>query len=265
MDTGLKDKTALVTGGSSGIGLGIAKALAREGVKLAIASRKPDPTALEKLRALGVEVMGIEADVSKEEMVINMVRKAIDSFGHLDFYVNNAAWSWHEPVTKLTTEAWMNTINTNLSGCVWACREVAKHMIARKEGSILIIGSTAAYHPLYTETAYRVSKTGLIAYMEVLAIELAPYGIRVNMVVPGAFLTRITKAFFAGEKSKRLTKDIPLKRIGDPDEIGSSAALLLSDKLSSYTTGSILTIDGGIRLRPHQLLSDEDILKLNAQ
>jgi glucose 1-dehydrogenase len=264
MDTGLANHTALITGGASGIGLGIARSLAQEGVNLAIASRNPSEDALAELRSCGVEVFTIRADVSKEDQVIDMVQQTISHFGCLDHYINNAAWEWHEPVTKLTTEALMNTINTNLISCVWACREVARHMIERKQGSILIVGSTASLHPLYKEASYRISKTGLIAYSEVLAIELAPYNIRVNMIIPGPFVTRITEAFFSGEKSETLRRDVPLKRIGDPNECGPASVLLLSDKLSSYTTGAYLVIDGGLQLRPHQMYSESDILQMNA-
>ena len=263
MDTGLKGKTALITGGSRGIGRGIAATLAEEGVNLAIASRNPNPAALDELRGRGVDVVRIQADVSKEDEVVKMVNTAISTFGYLDFYVNNAAWSWHEPITRLTTEAWMNTINTNLSACVWACREVSRHMIQRRQGSILIIGSTATFHPLYKETSYRVSKTGLKVFMEVLALELIPYGIRVNMIIPGGFWTRLTKDFFSGETGKTLVSDVPMKRWGQPEEVGPSAALLLSDKLSGYTTSAVLVIDGGVRLRPHAIFSDEEILELN--
>jgi glucose 1-dehydrogenase len=264
MDTGLKGHTALITGGSSGIGLGIAKSLAEEGVNLAIASRNPTPEAIEQLRGHGVDVLPVQADVSQEEQVVKMVDTTLAHFGHLDHYVNNAAWEWHEPVTRITTEGWMNTINTNLSACVWACREVSRHMIAHRQGSILIIGSTASKHPLYKEASYRVSKTGLNVYADVLAIELAPYNIRVNVIIPGAFITRITQAFFSGKKSEVLKKDIPLKRIGLPDEIGPSAVLLLSDKLSSYTTGAKLLIDGGLSYRPHEMYTDDEILAMNA-
>ena len=265
MDSGIKGHTALITGGSSGIGLGIAKALAGEGVNLAIASRNPDPKAIDLLKSYGVDVFTVRADVSKENQVVLMVAQTIAHFGHLDHYVNNAAWEWHEPVTRITTEAWMNTINTNLSACVWACREVARHMIIQGRGSILIVSSTAKLHPLYREASYRVSKTGLNVYAEVLAIELAPYNIRVNTIIPGPFVTRITQTFFSGKKSEVLRKDVPLRRIGDPDECGPAAVLLLSDRLSSYTTGAELVIDGGTRLRPHEMYSEKEILEMNSQ
>lgn len=270
MDTGLKDKTALITGGASGIGLGIAKSLAEEGVHLAIASRNPAPEAIEELSRLGVKVISIKADVGKEDQVQQMVETAIAELGHLDMYVNNAAWTWHEPITKLTTENWMNTINTNLSACVWACREVSKHMIERKQGSILIVGSTATFNPLYQETSYRVSKTGLKVFMEVLAVELILHNIRVNMIIPGAFDTRMVREnnFFSaktqrGKVDEMVLQEIPSHRMGLPQEVGPTAALLLSDKLSGYTVGETVVIDGGVKLRPLPLYTDDEIKNMN--
>lgn len=266
MDTGLKGKNALITGGSTGIGFGIAKALAAEGVNLAVASRNPVDEAIEELKNKGVDAFSIKADVSEEKQVVNMVKTAIGKFGHLDLYINNSAWTWHEPITKLTTEAWMNTINTNLSACVWACREVSRHMIKRKQGSLLIVGSTAAFHPLWKETSYRCSKVGLKAFMEVLSLELVLYGIRVNMIIPGGFVTRLTTQnnFFVSDTAKKIVHQTPMHRFGEPDECGPSAVLLLSDKLSSYTTGSVLVIDGGVSLSPFDIYADEEILKMNA-
>ena len=121
---------------------------------------------------------------------------------------------------------------------------------------ILIIGSTAMVTPLYGEAAYRVSKTGLKAMMEVLAIELAPFGIRVNMIVPGHFMTRMT-AGFTGQPLAILKQQIPMRRTGQPEEVGPAAVLLLSDVLSPYTTGACLVVDGGLQLHPLPIYSDE--------
>lgn len=271
METGLKGKTALITGGGSGIGLGIAKTLAEEGVQLAIASRNPPTEAIEELKSHGVDAIPIKADVSDENNVVDMVKSAIEHLGHLDIYINNAAWTWHQPITQLTTESWWRTLNTNVSGCVWACREVSRHMIERKQGSILIIGSTAMFNPLYNETSYRVSKTGLNVFMEVLAVELTLHGIRVNMIVPGGFDTRMVNEnnFFTAETARGKVSDIifgeiPMRRLGKPEEVGPAAAFLLSDKLSSYTTGATLVIDGGLKLRPLPLYTDQEITDMNA-
>jgi len=264
MDTGLKGKTALVTGGATSIGLGVAKTLADEGVSLAIASRDPDSDGIRELESRGVDVLPIQADVGKEDQVVKMVETTISRFSRLDLYVNNAAWHWDEPVTKVTTEGWLNTIHTNLSACVWACREIGRHMIERRQGSILIVGSTAMTHPLYKETGYRVSKTGLWAYMEVLALELIPYGIRVNMLVPGGAKTKMTRDFFVSETAETVRREIPMQRFGEPDEYGATAALLLSDKLSPYTMAATVIVDGGWHLRPHGLYTQEELLELNA-
>jgi NAD(P)-dependent dehydrogenase (short-subunit alcohol dehydrogenase family) len=265
MDTGLKGKNALVTGGSTGVGRGIALALANEGVHIAVASRNPDPRTMEEIQSRGVRALRLRIDVSREDQVIAMVQQTVQGLGGLDLYVNNAAAHWDEPAMKLTTEGWLNSIHTNLSACVWACREIGRHFISQGHGSILIIGSGAAGHPLYKETSYRVSKMGLKMYMEVLAIELAPFGIRVNMITPGYFRTKVA-SFIDPEMEKTLLKTIPLRRDGNAEEdIGPAAALLLSDKLSPYTTGANWVIDGGGELRPLAFYSDEEIRQMSLQ
>jgi NAD(P)-dependent dehydrogenase (short-subunit alcohol dehydrogenase family) len=263
MDTALRGKTALITGGSSGIGHGIALALAEEGVDLAIASRNPDPAAIAACQAKGVRCLAITADVSREADVVAMVAQTLAAYGHLDLYVNNAAWTWHQPVTKIDSESWFKTINTNLSACMWACREVGRHMVARRSGSILIVGSTVRFNPSFREAAYRVSKEGLRMYMQNLAIELAPYGIRVNMVTPGHFQTRMTSTVSEAVE-KQMLQLIPAHRFGQPIQIGRAAALLLSDSLSPYTYGADLVIDGGLTLRPLPLFSEEQVNAFNA-
>ncbi|MGD2156607.1 MAG: SDR family oxidoreductase [Anaerolineales bacterium] len=262
METGLKGKTALVTGGASGIGRGIALVLAEEGINLAIASRNPDPEVIDEISSKGVKCVRITADVSQEEHVVRMVQEAIENLGHLDFYVNNAAWTWHQPYTKITSEAWYKTLNTNLSACMWACREVAHHMIPRRSGSIVIVGSTVRFFPAYRETSYRVSKMGLRMLMQNLAIELSPYSIRVNMVTPGHYQTRMTSGISEDIEQKML-EIIPAHRFGDVREVGNAVAFLLSDRLSGYTVGGDLVIDGGLTLNPLPLHTQEQVKSLN--
>jgi NAD(P)-dependent dehydrogenase (short-subunit alcohol dehydrogenase family) len=259
----LAGKTALVTAGATGIGFGIAQALAAEGVDLAIASQDLDPENLEKLRATGVKVEAIRCDVSQEDQVLQMVENAISVLGKIDLYINNAAWSWHRPITRLDTDSLLKTLQTNLFACIWACREISKHMVQRRSGSILIIGSTAMLNPLYQESAYRISKSSLPYFAEVLAIELAPYGIRVNTIIPGFHLTKLTQAGMTESSLKRIIREVPLRRAGVPADIGAQAVVLLSDKLSGYTTGASVVIDGGIHLRPLPFYSDEELLALN--
>ena len=262
LDTGLMGKTALVTAGGSGIGRGISLALAAEGVNVVIASRNPDMETVERIKALGVDAMSVRVDLRNEQETVDMVKESIEWKGKLDLYVNNAAWTYHEPALKLTSENWYNTLDTNLSACVWACREIGRHMAANKSGSILIVGSTAIYHPLYMETSYRISKMGLAMYTEILACELAPFGIRVNCLVAGGCNTKMVGTINKDhwEMEKRM---LPLQRMGLPEEYGNTAVFLLSDKLSSYTTGSLVPVDGGNRLRPNPVYSQEDIVNMS--
>ena len=267
MDLKLQGKNALITGGASGIGLGIARALANEGVNLAIASRNPDPEAIAELKRTGVQVEAIAADVSREEHAVGMVEEAVKRFGELDFYVNNAAWAWHQPVTRLESQAWFDTLNTNLSAAMWACRTAARHMIPRRCGGIVIISSTAKFTVGFGEVAYRASKFGLEALMQNLCVELAPFGIRVNMVTPGHYVTRLTGWDRLDRAKVEQFRDryIPLRRFGETRELGPAVAFLLSDAVSSYTTGADIVVDGGLHHSPINVISDEEIMALNEQ
>ena len=262
MDLCLKRKNVLVTGGASGIGLGICRVLAQEGMNVAIASRNPSEKAQKEIESFGVKCVRIFADLSKEENCVAMVKEAIDTFGQIHAYVNNAAWTWHQPVTKITDEAFSATINTNLRAAVFACREIGKHMIEKQQGSIVIIGSTVRFFPAFKEASYRMSKMGLKMYMETLAIELAPHNIRVNMVTPGHFVTRMT-AGISGDTVKALKEITPCGRTGNPDDIGYATAFLLSEKVSSFTCGGDLVIDGGLTLHPIMPPDAERIKELN--
>ena len=267
MDLGLSGKTALVTGGGRGIGRAIAMALAREGVHVAVAGRQPEPETIGDLRGLGVRAMGIVADVSSETAVEHMVATAIDGLGGLDLYVNNAGSHWHEPVTRLTRENVQRTMETNLFAAMWASRTIARHMVERGSGSILLVASTIAFNPAYGETAYRVSKVGLRAFAETLALELGPHAIRVNVLSPGLIRTRLAagldEALAHPDVGPPLMRDLPLRRIGEPDDCGNAAAFLLSDRVASYITGADIVVDGGFHLRPLRLVPEERVLTMN--
>ena len=262
MESDLAGKTALVTGGSTGIGRSIALALAAEGVALAVVSRNPDERAVEEMRALGVSALAIRADLSTESGAEHAVQEATKSLRQIDLLVANAATAHHEPVTKVTTSKWEYALRTNLNGAMWLCRRVGAAMIERRAGSILIVGSTAQYFRAPGEAAYHVSKTALAAYASALAVELAPHGIRVNMLVPGSFPTALNSGLSASKK-RRLVADIPLGRQGDPAECGPAAIFLLSDRLASYVTGAELAVSGGMHLRPFVRISRKELKALN--
>ena len=223
MESGLRGKNALITGGGSGIGRAIARALAAEGVNIAIGSNRTEDEALSEIESHGVRALHLHADVSIEAEVMRMVDGAIRGLGSIDLYINNAATAQHQPITQLTTDAWQRTIDTNLSACLWACREVCRHMIARGGGSILIIGSTAQFNQAYGEAAYHISKTGLRVFKNTLAIEMAPHGIRVNLLAPGHFVTPLT-ASISEENASILRGQIPLRRFGNTQELAANGA-----------------------------------------
>ncbi|MEX2307963.1 MAG: SDR family oxidoreductase [Pirellulales bacterium] len=264
MNSQLQNKTAIVTGGTSGIGLAIAKTLVGEGVEVAVVSRNPDIEALKELsRCSGGRVVSIAADVSREEEVVRMIADVIHEFGRLDLYVNNAAQARHQAVTRIDTKTYRAILDTNLSACLWACREAGKHMIAAGTGSILVVGSTSMYTPGPTETVYRITKYGLKSLVQSLAVEFAPHGIRVNLLVPGHFRTRLTEGIPAAIE-KQLQQNIPLRRFGNTSDCGNAAVFLLSDALSNYTTGAELVLDGGLSLRPLYFGTDDELKRLNA-
>ena len=264
MESGLRGRNALISGGGSGIGRAIALALAAEGVNIAVASNRGEDEALREIESQGVRALHLRVDVSAESDVKAMVEGAIEELGAIDLYVNNAAVARHEPVTRLTTAAWRTTIDTNLSACLWACREICKQMIARGSGSILIIGSTAQFNQAYGEAAYHISKSGLRVFKNALALEMAPHGIRVNLLVPGHFVTPLTAGISAG-KEAILRGQIPLRRFGSTQELAATAVLLLSDRLSPYTTGAEFVVDGGLHLRPLPMAADEQLIEMNLE
>jgi NAD(P)-dependent dehydrogenase (short-subunit alcohol dehydrogenase family) len=263
MDTGLSGKRALITGGGSGIGRSVALALAREGCDVAIVGRRPRPDVVAELRALGVAAHGIEADVSSEEGLVEAVSRADELLGGIDLYVNNAAGTWHEPVSQVTRDAWERTLAINVGACVYGCREVSRRWIASSQGgAIVIVGSTAIVSAQPRETAYRASKAALKAHMEVAAVELAPFGIRVNLVTPGATDTEFVADAPADQRAMA-TRAVPLRREAFPDEIAPAIVFLLSDRLAGYVTGTDLVVDGGLHLRPIFGGTDAELAALN--
>ena len=262
MDAKLKGKTALITGGSSGIGLAIAQALAAEGVAVAVVGRPAEPSVKPQFDQYGVPVVEIHADVGREDEILRMFAAADSALGAIDLFVNNAGVARHQPLTKIDAAVYRQVLDTNLSAALWGCREAAKRMIPRQSGAIVVVGSTSMYTPGPSETVYRISKYGLKSLVESLAIELAPFGIRCNLLVPGHFPTRLTQGL-PDEVATRLRREIPLRRFGATADLGRAAAFLLSDALSPYTTGAELVVDGGLSLRPLYFGDDDELAALN--
>jgi glucose 1-dehydrogenase len=271
MELGLTGRKALVTGGERGIGKDICLALAREGVDIAYCDVKIESGAgstQQGIRDLGRKAMAMEVDVSVEDLVVNFFREAIEELGGLDIFVSNAGIIDWEPVTKITLECWNRILAVNLTGAMLCAREAAKHMVGRRKGVMLFTSSTIQFNPAYKEAAYRVSKTGVQVFAETAAIELAPYGIRVNTVSPGLINSPnwakgvLEKAVNDPQSGQSFMNNIPLGRLGLPSDVGSAYAFLSSD-LCSFANGTNIVFDGGFTLRPLILVSQDEIRKMN--
>ena len=260
-DQPLKGQRALVTGASSGIGEGIARAMAAAGAAVVVNyNSKPDAALriVDELVAQGGEAMAIGADVSREDEVQAMFAKAVAAWGTIDILVNNAGLQADAPFPEMTLAQWNRVIGTNLTGMFLCAREAAREMIrrgpepavSRATGKILCISSVHEVIPWAGHVNYAASKGGERLFMQSLAQELAPHRIRVNSIAPGAIRTPINRAAWeTPEALAALLTLIPYGRIGLPEDIGKAAVWLASDE-ADYVHGQTLFIDGGMTLYP---------------
>jgi glucose 1-dehydrogenase len=253
---GLAGKNVLVTGGSSGIGQAIAVRFGQEGSNVAINYRK----GLEEARQTETMIVGanaggrtvlVQADVSKEEDVLNMVQTTIDQFGGLDILINNAGFQISGSSHELSTDSFDRVLATNIRGAYLAAREAIKHFLAQnKPGVIINISSVHQIIPKPKYISYSISKGGMQNLTRTLALEYAGNNIRVNAIGPGATVTPINRAWVDDpEKRAQVESHIPMGRAGTADEIAAAAAFLCSDE-AAYITGQTLYVDGGLTLYP---------------
>lgn len=242
----LKDKVAIITGSSRGIGLAIAKKFAENSAKVAInaSGRGKDlDKALELLKQLNADVMVCRGSVENADFVKEMIAEVMQRFGAIDILVNNAGINRDKPVILMSGKDWDDVMNVNLKGAFFCCKEVLRYMIKNKTGKIINISSITATLGREGQTNYGSSKAGLIGFTKSLAREVGKYNILVNAMVVGLIDTMMTKRL--PKKSKdEITKMIPLGRIGRPEEV-ANACLFLSSDLSTYVTGATLNVCGG--------------------
>ena len=247
----LDGKVAIVTGAGSGIGLGIAKGYAREGAAIVVNDMLPD-TAEEtasSIRAAGGKAVAICADVANLAEHDKLIAGAVTEFGALDVLVNNAGIEFIEPVLRASPDTWDRTLGTNLKGPYFLSSKAAAFMVRSGGGNIIFISSVHDSQPhLRDHAIYSISKGGVMMLVKSLAVELAEHNIRVNAISPGAILTGMTRVGLSNpaERSK-LLEHIPLKRVGDPDDIVGAATFLASSE-SNYVTGATIYVDGGFLL-----------------
>lgn len=251
----LKQKVVLVTGGTQGIGRGIAVRLAREGADVIIAGRKQDDKAKESaelVRAEGQRVHVIMGDISNVDVCRRLVRESIEHMGRLDIVINNAGVEKSAPFLDITEEHYDRTMNVNLRGAFFISQTFAQYIKEQHEqntprgGKIINISSVHEELPFPNFTAYCASKGGMKTMMRNLAIELAPLGITVNNIAPGAIETPInSKLLNSPDLLKALLNNIPLRRMGKPEDVAGVAAFLASED-ADYVTGSTYYVDGGL-------------------
>ncbi len=243
----LSGKSAVVTGGSRGIGRAIALRLARQGADICL-SYKGSPAAAEEVRAaveaLGRRAVVVRADVASAEDADTLVKAALDAFGKVDILVNNAGITRDDLIMRMSLDAWREVIDTNLSGAFYATKAVTRPMLKARAGRIINITSVSGQAGQTGQANYSSAKAGLIGLTKAAARELASRGITVNAVAPGFILTELTKDL-APELLSEIEKRTPLGRFGSVEEIADAVAFLASDE-AAYITGQVLAVDGGL-------------------
>jgi 3-oxoacyl-[acyl-carrier protein] reductase len=239
------DKTALVTGSSSGIGRAAALLFAREGADVVINGRdeKKIASVVKEVEKLGRRVLGIRTNVGSFSEVNAMVEQAVRTFGHLDILVSNAGVFHHQMLQQMTEEEWDEVINVDLKGTFNCCRAVIGPMIAQKWGRIICITAISGLTGYPNMTHIAAAKAGTHGFTKALAAEVAPHGITVNAIAPGLVDTPILVNMTEAEIAN-YTKMIPVGRIGKPEEIAEACAYFASDQ-AGYVTGQILNMSGG--------------------
>jgi gluconate 5-dehydrogenase len=248
----LAGKTALITGGSRGLGLQMAEALGEQGARIVISSRKQADLdeAVLHLKERGIDASAIAADLSQDAHVQPLVDEAMKRLGHIDILINNAGASWGAAAEDYPVEAWDKVMNLNIRSIFLVTQAVGKaSMIPRKYGRIVNIASIAGLAgnaPGTMKTiAYNTSKGALVNFTRTLAGEWGAYGITVNAIAPGFFPSKMTKGVLETFGVEALAKDAPLGRIGDDEDL-KGATLLFSSDAGKHITGQTLAVDGGV-------------------
>lgn len=236
-----------MTGGGRGIGRAVSVLFGRLGARVAVNYRRDDAAAhdtVAAVQAAGGEAYAARADVSVPDEAGHLVADVVERFGALDILVvSHGIWT-PAAIETMTPEEWDRTLGVNLRGTYAVCHHAARHMIARRSGTIVLIASTAGQRGEAGYAHYAASKGAMIAFSHSLAAELAPHGIRVNTVAPGWVLTDMTRHVFDGPGAAEAVRPIPVGRPARPEEIAGPVAFLASD-LASYVWGTVLAVNGG--------------------
>ena len=247
----LSGKTALITGGSRGLGLQMAHALGEAGAKIMLSSRKAEDLeqAAAELQAAGIDARWIAADCAKEADITRLADETLQRMGDVDILINNAGASWGAPAEDYPTAAWDKVMNLNVRGYFLLSQAIAKKsMIARRSGRIINIASIAGLggNPVEMKTiAYNTSKGAVITFTRALAAEWGPYNINVNAICPGFFKTKMAMVLIETMGEDKMAAHAPLRRLGDDEDLKGLSLLLASDA-GKHITGQWLAVDGGV-------------------
>lgn len=250
----LANKVAIITGGSKGIGNAIAKRFGQEKMKVVInynSDKAGADKAVSEIEQAGGQGVAVQADIASEEGVQKLLDAALDNYGDLDVWINNAGMENQHPTNELSLKDWQRVIDVNLTGVFLGSKAALNYFLKKnKKGNIINMSSVHEQIPWPTFAHYAASKGGVKLFTETIAMEYADKGIRVNSIGPGAINTPINAKKFADPKQlKTTTGMIPMNRIGKPEEVAAAAAWLASDE-SSYVTGITMFVDGGMTLYP---------------
>ena len=234
----LEGKTALVTGGSRGIGRAIAVELARAGAAVVVGYRSGGGEAAEVAGEIGGRA--VQADVSSAEDAARLVEEA----GDVDILVNNAGLTRDGLLARMSDDDWRTVIDTNLSSVFYTCRAVTRPMMKKRAGAIVNVSSIVGLHGNWGQTNYAASKAGIIGFTKSLARELGSRGVRANVVAPGYVQTALTEVL-PDEAREAMLTNTPLGRLGEPADVAGAVRFLCSDE-ASFVTGEVLLVDGGL-------------------
>ena len=247
----LTGKTALITGGSRGLGLQMAHALGEAGARIMLSSRKADDLeeATAELQAAGIDARWIAADCGKEEDTRRLATQTLERMGAIDILVNNAGASWGSPAESHPVEAWDKVMNLNVRGYFILAQQVAtSYMIPKCSGRIINIASIAGLNgnpPAMQTLAYNTSKTAVIGFTRTLAAEWGRHGINVNAICPGFFMTKMAAGLIKSMGEEEMAARAPLGRLGDEEDL-KGITLLYASEAGKHITGQWLAVDGGV-------------------